>query len=350
MGTAKKQSGARVIARLVRGAFFLLALGGACAFTLPARADGAAPAAATPLEREQAQSLFLRAKEQFDQARFHDALSGFRASLAVVNSPNTRLYVGRCLRELGEPLQAYLEFGRVASEAREAAAGDGRYTLTADEAAQERDATATQLAFVTVELRGADEATVLRVGGQAVRAEALADAIPVGPGEIAIVVERDGAPVARRGLTLGAGERMELSIDVPPRPPAPPAPPAALTTAPPPPDATARTLRTLAIVSGGVGVVGLATFAVAGAITKSNYDDLESRCGPGPCADDVSRDVSRGVTTQTVANVGLVVGAVGGVAGITLFALHARAANRSSAATSLSLIASGNGAILRGRW
>ena len=347
MGTAKKRRTTRTTA-----AVFLLALAGASTFATAARADGAAPAAASALEREQAQTLLLRAKEQFDQKSFREALETFRASLAVVNSPNTRLYGGRCHRELGEPLQAYLEFGRVASEAREAAASDGRYTMTADEAVQERDAAHALLAFVRLELRGADaSSTQVRVAGQEVRVSALSEPLPVAPGEVEIVVSRQGAPVARRGLTLSAGEEMSLAIDVPPAPAEPPPPPP--DAPPPPPDTTPRTLRTIAIVSGGVGVLGLATFAVAGAMTRSNYDDLESRCGLGPCAEDVSGDISRGVTTQTIANVGLIVGAVGSVAGITLFALSASKAGKTgpgASSGSVVLAASGAGAILKGRW
>jgi hypothetical protein len=324
----------------------------ACAAFTPsiAHADGAAPATASALEREQATTLFVRAKEQFDQKNFKEAIEGFRASLAVINSPNTRLYIGRCLRELGNAQQAYVEFGRVANEAREAAASDGRYTLTADEATQERDAVAPFLGFVTIELRGADDSIKLRVSGQEMGTLASRDPLPVTPGAIEIVVERDGVPVARRGLSMTAGEHVSLAIDVPPRPPAPP--PSVHKEPPPREDQTPKTLRTLSFVAGGIGIAGLATFAIAGAVTKSTYDDLDTRCGGSRCLQDSSDDISRGVTTQTIANVGLVVGAVGIVGGVTLFLLSTKGDNKKTASvpSTLTLAATGNGALLRGQF
>lgn len=41
------------------------------------------------------------------------------ASLDIVASPNTRLYIGRCLRDMGRTVEAYVELGRAAVEAKE---------------------------------------------------------------------------------------------------------------------------------------------------------------------------------------------------------------------------------------
>ena len=55
---------------------------GAALLAVPAvaRADGVPPAAATPLQREQAQSRFLRGKELMDRGQYSEALVEFRAS------------------------------------------------------------------------------------------------------------------------------------------------------------------------------------------------------------------------------------------------------------------------------
>jgi len=319
------------------------------AVAVPAYADGAAPATASPLEREQAQTLFLRGKERFDQKSFREALESFRASLAAVNSPNTRLYVARCLRESGDPVGAYVEFGRVATEAREAAATDGRYKLTAEEASSERDAVQPELGFVAIQLNGADESTHLRVAGQPVRSPlsratqgAAPEPFPVLPGNVEIVVERDGAAVAHRSVKVARGARESVQIDVPPPPPAPLAPLS------PEPHDNRQTLRTISYVAGGVGVAGLATFAIAGLMAKSTYDDLDSRCGGTHCTQDVKNDISHGTTTQTIANVGLVVGAVGLATGITLFTLSVVGQGKKDSQTALTVTTTGNGIALRG--
>jgi len=309
--------------------------------SVPAHADGVAPAAASPLEREQAQTLFLRGKASFEQKAFREALESFRASLAVVNSPNTRLYVGRCLRDSGDPLGAYVEFGRTATEAREAAATDGRYKLTADEAVAERDGVQPELGFVTIRLNGADAATHLRVSGHPVRSPSSSPSSepwPVMPGAVEVLVERDGVTVARRTVNVARGGRESIQVDVPPPPPA------SVATGPRESHDGGRTLRTLSFVAGGVGVAGFATFAIFGAMAKSTYDDLNTRCGGTHCAggmSGVSDDISHGSTKQTVANVGLVVGAVGVVTGITLFAIG-------QSKRQVMLVPTGNGVALRG--
>ncbi|WP_394820907.1 hypothetical protein [Pendulispora albinea] len=343
------RSGFLRLRRLLAVAATLVSLAGGMS---SAYADGVAPAAASPLEREQAQSLFLRGKERFDQKAFREALEAFRASLGVVNSPNTRLYVGRCLHETGDPLGAYVEFGRAAIEAREAAATDGRYKLTADEAAAERDGVQSELGFVTVRLNGADAATQLRIAGHRVRAplsrgaaggagDTNAEAWPVLPGTVEVVVERDGADISRRTIKVARGARETVQIDVPP-PPSPKAPARAA-------GGDDRTFRTLSLIAGGVGLAGMATFTVAGLQAKSTFDDLDMRCNGTRCREDVSSDISHGTTMQTIANVGLVVGVVGIAAGVTLFVVgESKRSSSSSSRAALSVITTGNGIAVRG--
>ncbi|WP_394838473.1 tetratricopeptide repeat protein [Pendulispora rubella] len=326
----------RCLRRLTAAMLTMIALTAGAA---TAHADGVPPAAASPLEREQAQSLFLKGKERFDQKNYREALESFRASLAVVNSPNTRLYVGRCLQNSGDLLGAYIEFGRAATEAREASASDGRYKLTASEAAAERDGIQPELGFVTIQLNGADDSTLLRVAGQKVRG-ASSEAWPVLPGPVEIVVERQGAEVARRSVTVARGGRESVQIDVPPAPASPGGGPTE------PTRDSGQTLRTLSFVAAGVGVAGFATFAIAGLSAKSTYDDLDSRCGGTRCREDVRDDISHGNTMQTVANIGLVVGAVGVATGITLFAIGQ--SKKNSSTSTLMVTTTGTGISIRG--
>jgi hypothetical protein len=60
-----------------------------------------------------------------------------------------------------------------------------------------------------------------------------------------------------------------------------------------------------------VGVAGVAVWTIFGLQAKSTYDELESEC-PDGCSDGAHRErVERGKSAQTIANVGLVIGAAG---------------------------------------
>jgi hypothetical protein len=275
-------------------------------------AEGARPGAATPIEREQAQMRFLHAKELYDAKDFAKAEAEFRASLDVVNSPNARFFVARCLRELGRSVEAYVELGRTVSEAREGAREDGRYVETADEAAAERDALAKELAFVTLTVTRPGDSTVVRAGGVALKRAAWTDPIPVAPGELELVVETPGRPRVTQKVSVATGERKTVALD------AGPEPPKVLAVEPPKEPATVS-LRPYAYVVGGVGIAGLATFAIAGSMARSTHNELDEACKGGPCPESYRSTITRGRREQTIANVGIVVGGIGLVAGFSLY-------------------------------
>jgi hypothetical protein len=288
----------------------------------PALADGVLPEAATPVQREQAQSRFLRGKDLVARRKFDEALSEFRASHEIVSSPNTRLEIARCLREMGRSVAAYAEFGRTSVEAKELKAQDNRYQRAYDAAAAERAALEPRLAFVVLTIQNPSGGTRVVVGGEEIRPAAWSEPAPVLAGTAEVLVETPGHASIKRAVTLAAGERTALTIDAqsgepeggpPPPPPPAPAVPTPHESVPPP-------LRPWAYVAGGIGVAGLATFAIAGSLAHSTYDDLQSACN-GSCPSSKAGEISSGKTQQTVANVGLALGIVGVTAGATLFVL-----------------------------
>ena len=283
-----------------------------------ARAAGVDPDAATPVQREQAQARFGRARALFVDKKFKEALAEFQGSHDIVASPNARLYIAHCYRELGRLVAAYEEFGRAATEAREHASGDPRYAKTADSAEKEREAIAPKLGFVTLTVQNATPETKLTIAGEEIKSAAWGEAAPLLPGTSDLVVETPGRPPVTASVTVAAGEKKRIEIDAGTAPPqvAEPAP----GPAPPSPENPRQGLRTASFVAGGAGVAGLAAFAVFGLMAKSTYDNLQSECH-GPCTMDHGDQVSSGKTQQTVADVALVVGVVGAVAGVTLFVL-----------------------------
>jgi hypothetical protein len=313
----------------------------ACALlTAPiTRAAGVDPSTATPVQREQAQQRFNRGRELFVRKQYAQALREFEGSHEIVASPNARLFVARCHRELGQLVAAYVELGRVAAEAHEFEHEDPRYAKTAESANTERDEIAPKLGFVLVTVEHATDATTLSVGGDEIKRAGWGEPAPVLPGTTEIVVQTPGHAPVKATLSLAAAERKPVTLDaalgeLPPPVVAAPAPPPAADV-----DeedaASRRRLRTFAIVAGGVGAAGLVTFAVAGSLSNGAYSDLQKQCH-GPCPSSQSSLVSKGKTEQTIANVGLIVGAVGAVAGVTLFVVslpksHAAAAPKDSA-------------------
>ncbi|WP_437735134.1 tetratricopeptide repeat protein [Sorangium sp. So ce1335] len=297
-----------------------------CLCTLPGPAAAADDAASTPTPDavERAQSLFKKGAALFEGGRYALALEQFRASYAAVASPNSRLYIARCLAELDDLPEAYLEFERVAEEAAARAKTEDRYAQTGQTALLERDELARKLALVTVTVARPASATSLTIAGKAIPRERWGKPYPVRPGKTEVVLRTQVTSIPQT-IELSAGEAKTLPIDADASGPLDGAEGAGLLdegTVP----ATAETpsrrayLRPYAVVAGGVGVAGLGVFTVAGLMANSTYSDLAETCR-GPCPIERQDDVDAGKAQKTVANVGLVVGALGLVTGTTLFIL-----------------------------
>ena len=109
-------------------------------WAVPATMMVAAPAHAAGAE-DLAAGLkkFDDGRKAYDGGQFEEALNDFNASLQLLASPNTRLYVGRCYRALGKVASAYTELKLAAREAQDrlAASGEKRYGATRDAANDE---------------------------------------------------------------------------------------------------------------------------------------------------------------------------------------------------------------------
>lgn len=307
----------------------------AIAFAPHASAAGVTPSAATPVQREQAQSRFLRGKDLYGAGKFDAALAEFTASLDIVASPNTRLYVARCLREMGRYVPAYVELGRTAVEAKELTRDDPRYAKAATAAEDERKALEPKLGFLEIGITHAAPTTTLKVGGDDVRRGGWSEPVPVMPGSAEVVVETPGHAPVKRTVQVAAGGKQSLAIDA--EADSPDVAVVATNNDAPSGEAGSETkrakLRPYAYVAGGVAVAGLATFAVFGLLANGTYSDLEAACGTKPCPPGHEDDISSGRTQQTVANVGLVVAAVGAAAAVTLFVLSKPPAQSTTAGT-----------------
>jgi hypothetical protein len=75
----------------------------------------------------------------YEAGRFDEALASFQDSIALLPSPNSRLYIARCHRQMGRVASAWLSFRMSAREANDrlAASGEKRYAATRDAATSE---------------------------------------------------------------------------------------------------------------------------------------------------------------------------------------------------------------------
>lgn len=302
-------------------------------------AAGVAPTAATKQQKDSAQSHFLRGKELFGQNKYDAALAEFTASLDVVASPNTRLYLARCLREMNKPVQAYAEFGRTASEARELGKSDSRYEKAAEAAEQDQKALEPKVGIVSVSVQRANDSTTLKVGGEEIRRDAWDKPFAVNPGTAEIVAETPGRPAVKKSVNVAAGAKESVTVDADADAPTPVATETKPVEVSTPSDRAG--LRPYAYVAGGVALAGLATFTIAGLLSNGTYSDLEQACGgERACPPGHEDDISTGKTQQTIANVGLVFFVLGTAGAVTLWVLSSP--SKSTSAATAKVVTRGN--------
>lgn len=300
---------------------------GWCLPLCAALATSAGPARAArahSAEKEQhaaAKKAFEAGNKLYDSHHYEEALAAFRASYQIVVSPNSRLMMARCLRELGHNAEAYREYDAATADA---ARGGDRYRSSGEAAAEERDELKPKIAFLTVRVRGAEPGVTVRVGDVKLADADVGVPVPFEPAAVVVTAESSDGASARSNVTLAAGATSEVELEpVKPVEAKPPPPPAVAAPAPVPaaPSSSSSPLRTWSYVAGGVGAAGFVTFAVFGAMTSSKYSSLQKACPQNHCGPEQQNDIDAGRTYQTIANVGLGVGIAGLATGVTLFLL-----------------------------
>jgi len=289
---------------------------GACislsALAEPAWADGAAVDAATDEQKQGATEAFLAAKEHFDAGRFEDALTGFRASFEIVASPNSTLMAARSLAGLGRNVEAYREAERAKKQAEPLAASNEKYVATSEAAQGEMNDLRAKIGFVTVNVAEPEPGATMSVGGEPVDAADWGTPIAVEPGTVTVMVSgRDPQTV---DVMPGGDASVSIEAAAPPPPP-----PVEVSSEGFNPFDGADDQRLTAYVAGGVGVVGMVIFTIFGVQHNSKLSELEDNCPNNQCSADLEGTADDGRTAGTVANVGLIIGAVGLTAGTALF-------------------------------
>lgn len=295
-----------------------------------------AAAAPSPDQVKAAQASFKKGSDLFAAKKHDQALEEFRKSYNAVQSPNSHLYIARCMVALGQYKDAYNEFDLVIAEAEARSKDEPKYAPTRDTAQLERDEIANKLGLITVEVSGAPPEAKLTVAGVTIPRERWGKPTPISPGGAEVILEVPGKPPISRLLTLIAGAKETVQLDVV----AAPASGGGDTGGSSGGGDTgggdtgggdtggkkSSPLRPAAFAAAGLGVAGFALFGVAGSMSGSTYNELKSLCGgeqqcPPDKLSQANDLVSKGNTQKTLANVGLIVGAVGVAAAVPLFIL-----------------------------
>ncbi len=272
----------------------------------------AVPAEGAP--EADAEARFFEGQRLYEAGDYVGALEPLRASYALVKSPNSHLYVARCLRGLGRLVEAYDEYGAVVLEAGERAGDAAKYAATQRAASEERAALRAQLAFVTLSPPPAVRGVTITLGGEVVEAGRYEREIVVHPGTLAVRADAPGRRPFDAALSLKPGDSLRVAIALPLLPPPASAPRAAE------PDRHLAPPGPLAIAAAGVGVGGLVTWGVLGVVASSRHDELATRCR-GRCPSSLQGDIDAGRRESFVSGAGLVVGLVGLAGGGALWAL-----------------------------
>jgi hypothetical protein len=322
------------------------ALSSAMLASAAALAAGVGPGEASPAQKAEAMAHFTTGKQAIEQQNWEKATLELRASLDVVNSPNARLVLARALRDSGKTADAWIEFSHTIGDANRLAVAEDRYKKTAEAATTERAELEPKLAFVTVTLAHAPPDATLKAAGRVVSPEEWAGPIVVPAGAVDVVLaDAEGKELARQTVGATVGQKTAVTLDARPAPP----PPAKVAEQPaeeekqekPAPvdtgggESDRSRLRPYAYVAGGIGVAGLALFTVFGVMDNSTFNDLQSGCPRNVCPPGKQSEIDSGRTQQAVANVSLVVGAVGVAAGAALFVVSLSPKSSSGTGTGL---------------
>ena len=254
---------------------------------------------------DDAAEQFRRAIELYDDGNCDEALPLFENAFSTTQSPNARLYVARCLTQLGRLPEAYREMKGTVDVAREKAVDDDKYVATRDAAAAELAQLEPRVGKLVVAVPDAPEGTTIEVNGKPLDEAERGVPFPVDPGVLVVVARAPGKETVTREIEIAGGETKTVALVLPDAGEAAP---------PPEEDAGGVTLSGVqigGIVVGVLGLGGLAAFAATGSMAKSRFDQLAEECGGVRCTDASYADVvDEGKTLQTVANVTAVVGGV----------------------------------------
>lgn len=267
---------------------------------------------------DEAKTQFAAGSGHFQARRWAEALEAFERANAIVPSPNTELLIGRCLRELGLTVLAVKAFDRTVDDAkRRVEAGETKYAQAREAAAREGEAIRRTLGTIRVRIPRSAAPGGITLDGAPLSVDAEGAATVLSQPGTATIEFRDGGRPQRQTVTVLAGAAVDVEFAE-----GASRAPDVVGAAPPAPASSAghesSWISWAAIGAGALAVGGGGVYLGFNAAARSTYDDLAAQCGPDRCTEAHRSDADRGERQQTIALVGLSIGAVAAAATVAL--------------------------------
>jgi hypothetical protein len=246
--------------------FFVFA---ACLFV----AGGARADEPTAADKETARGLMDRGDELTAEGDKTAALKAYEGAYSVVRVPSTGAALARTLAALGR----FAEAKRIADEviAMPTRPNEPDVFVSARAEAEKISADAApKIAKLTVTIQGASgPGTTITLDGKEIAADELAKGVDVDPGDHVVTATATDAKGETRA-SLAAGETRSVTVKLVSKKQAEVIAKPATTTS---------SKRTLGFVIGGIGIVGLATAGVTGAMLLSRDQKIKDNCPNKEC-------------------------------------------------------------------
>ena len=319
----------------------------------PARAEGPPIAVATPAQQKDFGKKLARGNKLFKAGKFDEAIKVFEQAYEVVADPEARLMIARAQQNQGELLKAHAEYSAAVAELEASVQHGDKYRDLLKRAQQELAELEGVVSWVTIKLRHAPAGTSVTIEGEPVEKEKLGRPLLLPPGLVNIVATTPDGREASRQLTLNAGQRTNVELAFVRDDVAEPAVAEGEEQDEEEAGASSSSgngTRTAALIAGGVGIAGLATFGIFGAMSNSKYSELEDACAGDRCDPSREDDIDAGKRFQTIANVGLAVGVIGLGTSAALFIFGSGSANEPQEAAGLNVSVGPRSIQVRGRF
>ena len=311
---------------------FALALSLSLAAMSLRQAQAATPPGGTPQNEQEGIRHYQEGRQLLSRHKVEEALRELRASYELLPSPNTELLIAHALREMGHKAEAMTHYEHVLADATaRVRQGEKRFEATLEESGRWSAVLRPGLGQLEIVVKGVSPDVKLVVDGEATTTEL--DATSGGrrakpwhePGRAVVTARVGDGPEQSKTVEVSVGQVASVELDLTTaaaaatpataatEAPTEPAEPSGGGAVPAPPWPS--------YVAAGVGVVGFAFFAGFGAASASVAGDLDE-CAPR-CPLDMQERADAGKRNQTIANVSVIVGAVGLAAAGTIWLVDA---------------------------
>lgn len=297
----------RTLSRLVP----LMLVLAAAALSEPALgAEGAEEAAP---ERSMAEQLFDQGLADMQAGRYEAGCSALAESYRLEPLPGALFTLAECETRWGRLATALTRYREYLSQIE-------RMSSTERERQREREKVARaaienisgEVPKLTIVLGpGVPAGSIVKRQGTRVLATQLGEPIPVDPGTHEISLEIAGEEPKKQTVALAKNESKTITLERS----------ANDGDHPPNPEDDRSTLRTTAYVVGGIGVAGIIVGTIAGAIAINRSEEIDENCSGLVCNETGISKVETVREAGTTSTIGLVIGAAGVAAGITLYFL-----------------------------